>query len=77
MSVEKISFSLPERIGQILTRLFERPRWFFRELLEGRKGKAWVVVTFLALLEMARRQQLHLRQESHADDIQVEVREAA
>lgn len=77
MSVEKISFSLPERIGQILSRLFERPRWFFRELLDGRKGKAWVVVTFLALLEMARRQQLHLRQESHEDDIQIEVREAA
>lgn len=75
VSVEKISFSLPERIGQILTRLFERPRWFFRELLEGRRGKAWIVVTFLAVLEMARRQQLHLNQSE--DDIEVTVRQAA
>lgn len=75
VSVEKISFSLPERIGQILTRLFERPRWFFKELLEGRRGKAWIVVTFLAVLEMARRQQVHLEQE--ADEIEVSVRQAA
>lgn len=75
VSVEKMSFSLPERIGQILSRLFERPRWFFRELLENRKGKAWIVVTFLACLEMARRGQVHLEQEN--EDIEVTVRPAA
>ncbi|MEW6283809.1 MAG: segregation/condensation protein A, partial [Candidatus Eremiobacterota bacterium] len=77
VSVEKMTFSLPERIRELWNRLVSRSRWLFTELLGQRTGRAWVVVTFLAILEMARRHQVFLRQDSPDAEIEVTRRAEA
>lgn len=76
----KLELSVPQRVDQIWDRLQHRiaetghGRMRFSELLaeaEG-EGRALVVVTFLALLEMARRQRVAVYQSHPTDEIECE-----
>ncbi len=62
VEVKRVSISVPERIKQIWSELLRRPRMLWSELLGKKPGRGLIVVTFLALLELARRRKVHLEQ---------------
>ena len=73
----KVELSVPERVEEIWSHLRgERRRVTFSELLR-REGdrKGLVVVTFLALLEMARRDRVTLYQDGYRGELECELRE--
>lgn len=74
----KVELSVPERVEEIWSHLVDRPgrRVTFSELLR-REGepKPLVVVTFLALLEMARRDRITLYQDSYRSELECEIRD--
>lgn len=73
----KVELSVPERVEEIWSQLQgARRRVPFSELLR-REGdrKGLVVVTFLALLEMARRDRVTLYQESCHSELECEIRD--
>lgn len=76
----KVELSVPDRVEEIWSHLTDRPgrRVTFSELLR-REGepKPLVVVTFLALLEMARRDRITLYQESYRSELECEIRESS
>ncbi len=75
----KVELSVPERVEEIWSHLRgERRRVTFSELLR-REGdrKGLVVVTFLALLEMARRDRVILYQDNYRSELECEMRETA
>lgn len=74
----RVELSVPERVEEIWSHLQEQNRRVtFSELLR-REGehKSLVVVTFLALLEMARRDRVTLYQENYRSELECEIREA-
>lgn len=74
----KVELSVPERVEEIWSHLQgEQRRVTFSELLR-REGdrKGLVVVTFLALLEMARRDRITLYQDNYRSELECELREA-
>jgi len=77
---KKVELSVPDRIDQIWNALQTNsrngaPHTTFSELLRSEKRtKPLVVVTFLALLEMARRDRIDLFQEDHAGEIQCRLK---
>ncbi|MGE0493777.1 MAG: ScpA family protein [Vulcanimicrobiota bacterium] len=74
---KKIEISVPERMAQIWNWLSGKPKAFFRQLLGGNPSKGLIVVTFLAVLELARRGRVTLHQESYQEDIEIEHKESA
>lgn len=75
VSVEKITLSVPERVRELWNMIVRRPISRFRELLGARPTRPLLVVTFLALLELARRRKVSLRQEQTVGEIEVTRRE--
>lgn len=75
VEVKRVEVSVPERARQIWEWLTRRPRAVFRELLGANPSRGLIVVTFLAVLEMARREKVRLAQ--NADDIEITRREDA
>ena len=72
---KKMELSVPERVEQIWNFLVGRPKALFRQLLGKKPSKSLVVVTFLAILELARHDRVRLHQESFHSDIEIEPRE--
>lgn len=74
----KVELSVPERVEEIWAHLSEHAdrRVSFSELLR-REGepKPLVVVTFLALLEMARRDRITLYQDNYRSELECEIRD--
>jgi len=62
-------FTLADRIGFITTKLQTEKRFSFRALFDLLSSRNEMVVTFLALLELIKQQQLHIIQERHFQDI--------
>lgn len=58
--VEKVSTTVEEQAEFVLNRLQERGRQTFMEVCATLKNKIYVVVTFLAVLEMIKEQQINL-----------------
>ncbi len=58
--VEKVEVTTEQQTEYVLETLQQRGRQSFRELCEGLKNKMYVVVTFLAVLEMIKEQQINL-----------------
>ncbi|MBI3927138.1 MAG: segregation/condensation protein A [Armatimonadetes bacterium] len=75
VEVKRVEISVPQRAQQIWQWLTSRPRALFRELLGKKPSRGLIVVTFLALLELARREQVRLRQERFGDEIEVTRKE--
>lgn len=74
----KVELSVPERVEEIWSHLQgQQRRVTFSELLR-REGdrKGLVVVTFLALLEMARRDRVTLYQDNYRSELECELRQA-
>ena len=77
---KRVELSVPERVEQIWGALQSaretgRPRTTFSELLRSEKrSKPLVVVTFLALLGMARRDRVDLFQHEHTGEIECEIK---
>ena len=69
---KKIEVSVPQRMQQVWSYLVGKPRAFFKQLLGNKPSKGVMVVTFLAVLELARRERVKLSQESFHDDIEIE-----
>ena len=72
---KKLELSVPQRVEQIWNFLVGRPRAFFRQLLGERPSKSLIVVTFLAVLELARHDRVALSQESFHSDIEIEPKQ--
>ena len=73
----KVELSVPERVEEIWSHLQgQQRRVTFSELLR-REGdrKGLVVVTFLALLEMARRDRVTLYQDNYRSELECELRQ--
>ena len=75
VAVEKITLSVPERVRELWSLFVRQPLARFRDLLGARPTRPLVVVTFLALLELARRRKVTLRQETTVGEIEVTRRE--
>ena len=80
INYKKIELSVPNRVEQIWSRLQNnrdqgQTRTTFSQLLrsEGRE-RPLVVVTFLALLEMARRDRIEIFQTGHMEEIECELK---
>lgn len=79
---KKIELSVPERVEQVWSHMQSaraegRKRTRFSELMRSARGdKRLVVVTFLALLEMARRDRIELFQEGYLGEIECELKES-
>lgn len=64
---EKISIN--DRIDQIITRLTPEKPIAFTELIDPAEGRYGITISFLSLLELARKQQILLTQEEAYSDI--------
>lgn len=77
---KKIELSVPDRVEQVWSRLQSsrqegRYRTKFSELMRSdERDKRLVVVTFLALLEMARRDRIELFQDGYLGEIECEMK---
>ncbi|MEP6633157.1 MAG: segregation/condensation protein A, partial [Luteimonas sp.] len=62
-AIKRDALSVRQRMGELLTRLHDGKFHRFESLFEPREGKLGVVVTFLALLELAKERLLDIVQE--------------
>ena len=74
MRVERVDVSVPQRMEEILEDLALRPAMEFHDLFEREVTRAEIIVTFLAILELARLRRIRMRQEERHGPIFVELR---
>lgn len=67
-------YSMAERCIQIKKIIQDRKRVKFTELFDI-KSKDYIVITFLSILELARGQQLNIKQDNNFDNIYIEEKE--
>jgi len=72
--VEPIEHSVDEQQQYVLDRLMDQPRVSFRSLVQ-RRSKAFVIATFLAVLELARQHYLRLEPSDGSADFDVAERD--
>ncbi len=70
--IEKEEVSLTDKFAYIHRYLKEHRTFSFRQLLEKQHSKMHVVVTFLAILEMMKLGEIHVKQEHTCGDILIE-----
>lgn len=70
--IEKEEVSLTDKFTYIHRYLKEHRTFSFRQLLEKQHSKMHVVVTFLAILEMMKLGEIHVKQEHACGDILIE-----
>ncbi len=70
--IEKEEVSLTDKFTYIHRYLKEHRTFSFRQLLEKQHSKMHVVVTFLAILEMMKLGEIHVKQEHTCGDILIE-----
>lgn len=75
--ITRESLSLRERMAEVLNQLSDGMTHHFNALFDYREGRAGVVVTFLALLELLKSNLLELRQTAPFAPIQVQLRIAS
>lgn len=69
--IEKDKFTVAQKIAQIKDVLLTRERFKFSEMFEQSKSKSEVINTFLALLELLKRQYITVKQNELFDDIDI------
>jgi len=72
-TIKKEKISLAAKVKSILEYSENHPSFSFRDLLEEQSTVTEVVVTFLAILELAKVGKFHLTQEDLKDDITIDV----
>ncbi len=66
-----IKISITDKINEIKQKILDRMRITFQSLIAGKKNKMEVIVTFLAMLEMARKNQAVVEQEEMFGEISI------
>ncbi len=69
--IQREPLSVRERMSAILRRLMESSAVDFRDLLDGREGRQGVVVSFLAILELAKERLIEIIQEAPLSELHV------
>lgn len=69
VAVARITMSLPDRIAQLWKIFVKQPLTRFRQLLGLNPSRSLIVVTFLALLALAKERKVNLTQENTVGDI--------
>lgn len=70
--IEKDKFTVSQKIAQIKDTLITRDKFMFTEMFEENFTKSEVINTFLALLELLKRQYIRVKQNELFDDIEIE-----
>lgn len=73
--IEKEEISLEDHIVFLEEYARKHRTFSFRRILENRKGKTYVIVTFLGILEMMKMGKLSIVQEKIFDDIEITYKE--
>ena len=73
--IEKEEISLDERIEDVFIYVCEKKKCSFRGLLQKKRGKMQVIVTFLAILELMKMGKISVTQEKTFEDIIIEAKE--
>lgn len=73
--IEKEMISLEEKMDDVLDTVFSSKTCSFRGLLQQKKGKTHIIVTFLAILELMKMGKISIMQEQIFDDIIITARE--
>lgn len=66
-----IKISISDKINEIRQKIFDRVQVTFRSLIASNKNKMEVVVTFLAMLELVRKNQAYIDQEEMFGEISI------
>src|SRR5690606_30094823 len=66
-AIKRDALSVRQRMGEVLTRLHDGAFHRFETLFEPREGKLGIVVTLLAMLELAKERLLDIVQEQPGD----------
>ena len=69
--IEKEHVSLEDAMSELEAYATFHKKFSFRKLLEGRRGKMQIIVTFLAILELMKTGIIRISQEKLFDDIQI------
>jgi segregation and condensation protein A len=69
-------FSITEKISELSDRLLRDKKLIFHEIFSERSGRAELIMTFLAILEMTRLRMIQLTQEGPLAAIYIELRVA-
>ncbi|CAN0283840.1 unnamed protein product, partial [Phaeothamnion confervicola] len=75
IELKKVQISVPERAVQIFEWLRRRSQGLFSQLVGAQRSRSYVVVTFLALLELVRRSRVRVSQENWQSDLVIEIRQ--
>lgn len=65
------AISITDKINEIKERLYERMEVTFRSVIEGKKSKLEVIVTFLAMLELVRKNHAVIDQDEMFGEISI------
>jgi len=69
IELRRVVLSVPDRVKQLWEMLRRNPRTFFYDVLNGDWNKAYIIVTFLAVLELVRRSRICAEQATVDDDL--------
>lgn len=69
IELRRVVLSVPDRVKQMWDMIRRNPRTFFHEILNGDWNRAFIIVSFLAVLELVRRSRVTAVQDSVDDDI--------
>lgn len=75
--VKKIDVTVEQRSAYIINKLKTKKVLLFQDLMHEIKEKIVLIVTFIALLELVRKQEVVVRQSKIFDDIRIKPKEAA
>ncbi len=70
--IEKEEVTVSDRFAYIHEYMDKHRRFSFRQLLEEQHSKLYIVVTFLAILEMMKLGEIHVEQEYNCGEIMIE-----
>lgn len=77
IELRRVVLSVPDRVKQLWDMLRRQPKTFFHQMLGGDLNRAYVIVTFLAVLELVRRSRVRATQTGIEDDIEISPQDGA
>jgi len=77
IELRRVVLSVPDRVKQLWDMLRRQPRTFFHQVLGGDWNRAYIIVSFLAVLELVRRTRIQAHQAGLEDDIELKPYQGA
>ena len=71
VELKRVVLSVPDRVKQLWDMLRRQPKAFFHQMLGGDFNRAFIIVTFLAVLELVRRSRVRAEQSGVDADIEI------